>query len=45
MWPGPEAFPMAILADVTKPPRKKCLPNPISMTLDTTISTEMKMEI
>jgi len=45
MWPGPEAFPTATLADATKPPRKKSLPNPISTTQDTTISTEMKMAI
>jgi len=45
MWPGPEAFPTATLADVTKPPRKKSLLNPISTTQDTTISTEMKMAI
>jgi len=45
MWPGLEAFPTAILADATKPPRKKSLPNPISMTQDTTISTEMKTAI
>jgi len=23
MWPGPEAFPTAILADATKPPKKE----------------------
>jgi len=45
MWPGPEAFPTATPADVTKPPRKKSLPNPISTTPDTTISTEMKTAI
>jgi len=45
MWPGPEAFPMATPADATKPPRKKNLPNPISTTQDTTISTETKTAI
>jgi len=45
MWPGPEVFPTATLADATKPPRKKSLPNPISTTQDTTTSTEMKTAI
>jgi len=45
MWPRPEAFPMATLADATKPPRKKSLPNPISTTQDTMISMEMKTAI
>jgi len=45
MWPGPEAFPMATLADATKSPRKKSLPNPISTTPDTTMSTEMNTAI
>jgi len=45
MWPGPEAFLTATLADVTKFLRKKSLPNPISMTPDTTMSTETKTAI